>query len=235
MIKAFSQAFAQLRDTSLRRVMWIGLAGSSGMLVFLSCFVGLFLFNTKILKFDGLLGMLNTTLEWLTDIFGVAVVVLLSWLFFPAIVSLTVSFFLEDVVQAVEAKYYPHLPKPRRQGITESVTVALKFAGLAIVLNILALPVYAVFFFIGPFNLFVFYALNGYLLGREFFELVVHRRATLDQARQLRQAHKVELFLAGVIIAFMMTIPIVNLIASVIATAAMVHITQNWRSKLEWT
>ena len=63
--------------------------------------------------------------------------------------------------------------------------------------------------------------------------LVAHRRATPDQARHLRQVHKGQLFLAGVVIAFMMTLPIVNLIAPVIATAAMVHLTHNWRSRLE--
>jgi len=232
MINAFSQAFFQLGDMSLRRVVWVGLAGSAGMFAVLCFAVGLFLFNTKLFRFDGLLGMLTNNLEWLTDIFGVAAAVFLSWLFFPSIASVIVSFFLEDAADAVEAKHYPNLPQPRRQGAIEIVRVTLQFSGLAIVLNFLALPLYAVLFFIGPFNLFVFYALNGYLLGREFFELVAHRRATPDQARRLRQAYKVQLFLAGVVIAFMMTVPIVNLIAPLIATAAMVHLTQNWRSRL---
>ena len=233
MITAFSQALTQLGDASLRRVVWIGLAGSACMFVVLWVAVGLILFNTEIFDFYGPFGILNTALEWLIDIFGTAAVAFLSWLLFPAIVSVIVSFFLEDAAQAVEAKHYANLPQPRRQGIIEAVAVTLKFAGLAIVLNILALPVYAVLVFIGPLNLFVFYALNGYLLGREFFELVAHRRATTDQARHLRQAHKGQLFLAGVVIAFMMTIPFVNLIAPVIATAAMVHLTQNWRARLE--
>ena len=232
MIKAFSQAFFQLGDVSLRRVVWVGLAGSAGMFAVLCFAVGLFLFNTKLLHFDGLLGMLTNNLEWLTDIFGVAAAVFLSWLLFPTIASVIVSFFLEDAADAVEAKHYPNLPQPRRQGVIEIFRVTLQFSGLAIVLNFLALPFYAVLFFIGPFNLFVFYALNGYLLGREFFELVAHRRATLDQARRLRQAYKGQLFLAGVVIAFMMTVPIINLIAPLIATAAMVHLTQNWRSRL---
>lgn len=232
MIKAFSQAVFQLGDISLRRVVWIALAGSAGMFTILWLVFGWFLFNTKFFHLDGLFGMLTTHLEWLTNIFGVAAVVFLSWLLFPTIASVIVSFFLEDVADAVEARHYPNLPHPRRQGITEIVRVTMQFSGLAVVLNMMALPVYVLLFFIGPFNLFIFYALNGYLFGREFFELVAHRRATLDQARRLRQAYKGQLFLAGVIIAFMMTVPIVNLIAPLIATAAMVHLTQNWRSRL---
>ena len=111
--------------------------------------------------------------------------------------------------------------------------VTLKFSAISIVLNILALPIYAILFFIGPLNLFVFYALNGYLLGREFFELVAHRRLSPPQALHLRSAFRGQLFLAGVVIAFMMTVPILNLIASLIATAAMVHLVQGWRNRLD--
>ena len=120
---------------SLRRVVWIGLAGSAGMFVSYGFAVGLFLFNTKLFRFDGLLGMLTNNLEWLTDIFGVAAAVFLSWLFFPSIASVIVSFFLEDAADAVEAKHYPNLPQPRRQGVIEIVRVTLQFSGLAIVLN----------------------------------------------------------------------------------------------------
>jgi len=233
MIDAFSRAFSQLGDKSLRRVVSIGIIGAIAIFIILWFAVGFLLFNTEIFEFDGMLGMLNKVFEWLTDIFGAALVVFISWLLFPSIVSIVVSFFLEDAARAVEAGHYPGLPAPRRQEFSEVFLVTVKFAGLAILLNILVLPIYAILFFIGPFNLFVFYTLNGYLLGREFFELVAHRRATPEQALHLRGAFRGQLFLAGVVIAFMMTIPILNLIASVIATAAMIHLTQNWRARLE--
>jgi len=97
----------------------------------------------------------------------------------------------------------------------------------------LALPIYLVFFFLGPLNLFVFYALNGYLLGREYFELIAHRRMEPLQALHLRRAFQGQMFLAGVIITFLMTIPVVNLLAPVIATATMVHLVQGWRNRLD--
>ena len=233
MIKAFSQAVSQLGDISFRRFVWLGLAGSATVFFALWFAIGFLIFSTEIYNFYGILGIFNYALEWVTDIFGFAAVLFLSWMFFPSVVSLVVSFFLEDAAQVVEEKYYPTLTQPRRQGIKEVMTVTLKFSLLATVLNILALPVYALLFFIGPLNLVVFYVLNGYVLGREFFEVVAHRRSPPDQVRHLRHAYKGQLFLAGVVIAFMMTIPIVNLIAPVIATAAMVHLSQNWRSRLE--
>ena len=160
-------------------------------------------------------------------------VVFLTWLLFPSVVTLIVSFFLEDAIKAVESRHYPELADTRRQSVKEIVLITVKFTLISLVLNILALPIYVIFFFIGPLNLFVFYALNGYLLGREYFELVAHRRYDPLQAIHLRSAFKGQMFLAGVVIAFLMTIPVVNLVAPMVATAALVHLVHTWQSRLD--
>ncbi len=49
----------------------------------------------------------------------------------------------------------------------------------------------------------------------------------------MRKAHRGTLFLSGVVIAFLMTVPVVNLLAPVIATAAMVHLFEAWRPRHE--
>ena len=233
MVNAFLLSFIQLREKSFRRVFWIGLVGSTIIFLVLWTVMGFLFVGTDVFEFNGKFGILNKILELVAEFFGASAVIFLSWLLFPAVVSVIVSFFLEDVAEAVEAKHYPNLPEARFQGVFEGVIVTLKFACLSIVLNILALPIYVVLFFIGPLNLVIFYILNGFLLGREFFDLVVYRRATPDQARYIRRAYKAQLFLAGVVIAFIMTVPLVNLIASVFATSAMVHLTHNWLSSLE--
>jgi uncharacterized protein involved in cysteine biosynthesis len=70
----------------------------------------------------------------------------------------------------------------------------------------------------------LFYALNGYLLGREYFELVALRHLPAPAAAQLRRRHRVKLFWGGVTIAFLSSLPVVNLLVPVIATAFMVHV-----------
>ena len=45
----------------------------------------------------------------------------------------------------------------------------------------------------------------------------------------MRKAHRGRLFLAGIVIAFLFTVPGLNLVAPVIATAAMVHLFENFR------
>ena len=118
------------------------------------------------------------------------------------------------------------------RGFGEILKITVKFMILAVVLNLLTLPLIFILIFFPPFNLFVFYALNGYLLGWEYFELVAHRRMDGRRARALRGTFSGRLFLAGVIIAFLMTVPVVNLIAPIVATAALVHLVEAWRHDL---
>ena len=58
-------------------------------------------------------------LNWLVDLLGGLAVLALTWLLFPAIVSLIMSFFLERVAAAVEARHYPGRGPARRQPIGE--------------------------------------------------------------------------------------------------------------------
>ena len=73
-------------------------------------------------------------------------------------------------------------------------------------------------------NLVIYLALNGYLLGREYFELVAHQRLALGEARQQRRGQRGRLWLAGAAIAVMLMIPVFNLVAPVVAIAFMVHL-----------
>ena len=75
----------------------------------------------------------------------------------------------------------------------------------------------------------MFYTLNGYLLGREYFELVAQRRLTAVEATALRRTRRARVFLAGAVIAFLFTVPLVNLITPIIATAFMLHIYEGMR------
>ncbi len=67
-------------------------------------------------------------------------------------------------------------------------------------------------------------ALNGYLLGREYYEMPAFRRLQRPVAKQVYAAHRGQLTLGGVLIAILSTIPFVNLIAPILATAFMVHL-----------
>jgi uncharacterized protein involved in cysteine biosynthesis len=160
-------------------------------------------------------------LNWLLDLMGGLAVLGLSWLLFPAVVTLIMSFFLERVAAAVEALDYPGRGAPRRQPVGETIGAKLRLTTLTLVLNLLALPVYLL---MPGINLFLFLALNGYLLGREYFELVALRRLDAAGAKAARNRFSLRVFLGGVVIAALFSLPFVNLVAPVIAAAFMVHL-----------
>ena len=101
---------------------------------------------------------------------------------------------------------------------------ALRFLVLSLTLNLLAMPLYLAGLFLPPLNLFVFYALNGYLLGREYFDLVAQRHHASAEGRELRRSMRGRRLLAGLAIAVLFSVPLINLAMSLVATAAMVHV-----------
>ena len=163
--------------------------------------------------------------QWMLDVLAGFGLAFLVWLLFPAVLSATVSLFLDSIAGQVERVYYPALPPPRRQAIHESLWNGLRLASIAIGLNVLALPIY----FIPVLNFFVFYILNGYLLGREYFETVALRRLSAGEVGELWRREKGRLIVAGVVITLMLTIPFLNLVAPVVATAFMLHLFESMR------
>jgi len=105
------------------------------------------------------------------------------------------------------------------------VAVGLKFAAIAVLLNLLVLPLY----FVPALNVLVFMVLNGYLLGREYFELIAFRRLDAAAARLLWRRFRGKLFVSGVVITAMLSIPFVNWFMPVIAAAFMVHVFEGLR------
>jgi CysZ protein len=98
-------------------------------------------------------------------------------------------------------------------------------AGVKFFLVVLVVNLVALFLLLVPgVNLIAFYAGNGYLLGREYFEMVAMRHLSLEEARRLRKANLATVFLAGLIIAGLASVPIANLLTPLFATAFMVHV-----------
>lgn len=138
----------------------------------------------------------------------------------PPTVALVASLFLDDIAETVERVRYPHDPPGHAPPILPSLLLSARFFGLVVVLNLLALPL----LFVPVVNIFVFVLLNGYLLGREYFELAAFRHHRPAEARALRGQHATSVFLAGLLTAGLLAIPIVNLTVPLFATALMVHL-----------
>lgn len=150
-----------------------------------------------------------------------------SFLMIP-VAALFVGLFLDQIADAVEARHYPGLPAPNRSGLVADLFASLRFAGLVIVLNLLALIFYLLS---GPFAPLVFVALNGYLLGREYFELVAARHLPTSEAAALRKQNFWRSWLAGILMTIPLTIPVMNLIVPVLGVATITHqFHRRWKS-----
>ena len=172
----------------------------------------------------------HTGWDWVDGIVsgvGWLVVIFLAIILFPALSAMVMGLFLDDIADAVERKHYPADPPGRPVGVGTATGQALKLGLLILVVNIILAPVYLVFLWFPVLSLALYYAVNGWLMNKEYFELVATRHTDAAGHRQLRRRRGTYLFLAGCVIAFLFSVPILNLVAPLIATAFMVHIHKN--------
>lgn len=230
LLSAWTRALNQLGEPRFLRVILIGVAGAVG--VFAALWILAYAAYVSITWTA--LPLIGPGLDWLLglwligDLFAggafLAVMVAVTYFLFPAVMTGIVSIFLEDVVDLVDARHYPAQGKARDLPIAEAVLNAVGFFGVVVAVNLIALPLYAVFFLVLGFGLLLYYFVNGYLIGREYFEMVAFRRLDRAQARALRRKHRGSVLGFGVVAAFLMTVPIVNLVAPALAAAAMAHL-----------
>ena len=217
MIRSLVKGILQLRDPSAKKVVLISVGASILTYIVLFGFIYLTLNHISVFHV--------WWIESLADFLGHFAAILLTWLLFPATISVIIGFLLENIASAVEAQHYPDLPPISNTSFFSSLAISGKFLVVLLALNI------GLLFFVltGPIYLVLYYLVNGYLISREFFDLVSLRRLNVGKARALRKKFKYRLIFIGTIFVFLMSVPIVNLLAPIIATATMVHLFERWR------
>jgi CysZ protein len=146
---------------------------------------------------------------------GLASTLLLAWLVYPSVIAAVLGFLLERVVAATEARYFPALSPAREQRMVEVAVYSVGFAAVVLGLNVVVLPLYLV----PGLNVPVYLLLNGYLLGREYTELVLARRHPIGELGALRRRHKSQLWGSGLVTALVLMVPVVNLAAPIVGAA----------------
>ncbi|MDO5704492.1 MAG: EI24 domain-containing protein [Paracoccus sp. (in: a-proteobacteria)] len=128
--------------------------------------------------------------------------------------------FSEQVADAVEDTHYPAArgqPLDFMDGLLESLAVMGAVIGVAL-LSLLTMPI------LGPFSPVLFYGANGWLLGREFFQMAARRHLHEPEATALRKINNARITWAGVLIALLLTVPVVNIVVPVLAAATFTHL-----------
>lgn len=218
---SFAAAVGQCGDKRFRRVIvWSMMLA----LALLSVAYALFLMLLKWAEGDGFSLPLIGEARWLSDLLSwgsFALMLLFSVFLMIPVASAITSLFLDEVAQAVEDRHYPHLPPARRVGLAESASDTVSFLGLLVVANLFAFFLYAM---MPPLSPLIFWGLNGFLLGREYFQLAAMRRVGRDGARGLRKRHWPVIWLAGVLMAVPLSFPLINLIIPVLGAATFTHL-----------
>lgn len=215
----FQKAVGQLSDPRFQKVLWRSIFIAVALLILpflgITSFLDWILPETLTLPFLGEISLHGGLLS----LANIIVVFALSFLMFP-VASLIIGLFLEEISDAVEAKHYPHLAPVMRLNLVTVMLDALKFVGIMIFANIVALIAYLL---LSAFAPLIFWTLNGYLMGREYFQLVAARRIGMKAARKLRKQYSTQIWLAGFLIAIPLSIPVINIIVPILGIAVFTH------------
>ena len=136
------------------------------------------------------------------------------------VTALVAGLFLDEVADKVEREDYPSDPPGRALPAVTGFVMSMKFFGVVVLGNILAL----LLLLVPGVNIGAFFVVNGYLIGREYFEFAASRHRPEAEAKALRRAYRGTVFLAGLTVAGLMAVPILNLAAPLFACALMVHL-----------
>lgn len=223
MFDDFFRALGQLTDPRFRNVLLKGLGLTIGLLVAITwgmvTLVGFVTPDALMLPFVGEVSFVGGVAMWVAAL----LMVVLSVVLMVPVAGAFTGLFLDEVADAVEAKHYPHLVPNAEQPITSAIRESLGFFGVIVGVNLIAL---ILFFFVGPLAPILFYAVNGYLLGREYFTMAAMRRMERDAAHALRKRHNTQIWVAGTLMAVPLSIPLVNLLIPILGAATFTHMFQ---------
>lgn len=220
-LNALSLTLGQLGDPRFRRVLALGVGLTLALLV--AATAAFLLLLNWLVGPEAVLPLIGpvTWIDDLATVGGVLVMLLLSVFLMVPVASAITSLFLDDVAQAVEDRHYPQLPPVGHQPLAEALRDGVGFLGVIVGVNLLALVLYVVF---APFALFIFWAVNGFLLGREYYTLAAMRRVGRAGAARLRRRHALTIWAAGVLMAVPLSVPVLNLVVPILGAATFTHI-----------
>lgn len=171
----------------------------------------------------GYIPELPNWLAWLSTVFiifaAIGSALALALLISP-ITALIAGFFVDAIAEDIENKHYPNDPPGRPMGLGESISQSLKFLFIVLLGNLFAL----LLLLVPGVNLIAFFLVNGYLLGREYFEFAALRHHSLQDAKKLRARHSTTIFFAGLVIAGFLSVPLLNFLTPFFAAGMMVHL-----------
>ena len=217
------RAIVRLFSAPMRAIFWRVLAITLLCVVF-CWFLFRYLFALFAMPFiASAIAPMSITMGWLGFLAVLSFTLGLGFVFYLLLAPLTAfigSFFADEVIDIIEKEDYPNLAPGRAMSWQESFIFSLRFLSITVIANIFAFVLY----FIPPINFFSFYIINGYILGRTYFIINAQRFHSYQTARTLFNAPLGTIFTGGLLIAFVSSIPFLNLVAPLFAASFMAYI-----------
>ncbi len=183
------------------------------------------LFVVLLIGVEGALYLLPTLGEpWVNRLLAILAPVLFILGFFvlgAPVAALFGSLFLGDIAKAIEARSYAGDPKAPGATFATNLSAGARLAGLVVLADLVLLPTDVLLPGIGEVATIL---VNGFLLGREYFELAALRHLSVKASDALRRRHSGAVFGGGLIISVLSMIPFANLFAPLFGAALMVHL-----------
>jgi CysZ protein len=158
-------------------------------------------------------------LAWVLSIAATLGIITGALFLMPAVTAFVGSFFVDEIADEVERTHYPMEPPGTALPLFRALIEGINTTLLAILVYLVAVP----FLFVAGLGLVIMFLANAYLLSREYFLLAAMRFRPPEEAKAMRRAYRGQIFLAGLLIAMFVSIPIVNLATPLFAMAMMVH------------
>ena len=211
---------SQLNDPRLwKPVLWATLL--SLITLFLILLVGgTFLFqlsNTFAAKLSGWMSWADGWIGGFAIVIGTFFFAMLGYFFLGSVYAAFLGIFLDDVLDAIREKHYPDAEWTKAPGVIESTISSLRFILWSLFLYLLASPLLLLGYFIPPVGLVLQYLLGGYLLGREYGQLIELR---IPKDKRIKKPASL---LHGTCANFLWTFPLVNLVTPILLAGALVH------------
>jgi uncharacterized protein involved in cysteine biosynthesis len=159
-------------------------------------------------------------LAWVLSIAATLGIITGALFLMPAVTAFVGSFFVDEIADEVERTHYPMEPPGTALPLFRALIEGINTTLLAILVYLVAVP----FLFVAGLGLVIMFLANAYLLSREYFLLAAMRFRPPEEAKAMRRAYRSQIFLAGLLIAMFVSIPIVNLATPLFAMAMMVHL-----------
>ena len=153
---------------------------------------------------------------------GAGAVLAGAWLFVPAAIGIA-TLFTDEVSAAVERRYYPGLPRLRPAPLADQMWDGVVLGAQVLLFNLLALLLAIA---LPGAGLLLGWVIAGWAIGRGLFVAVAMRTMPRAAARRLCAQRWLPVLGSGIVLAFGVHIPLLNLLVPVLGTAAMVHVLQ---------